>query len=126
MILHHLWQSNQETLEDKRTINWLIHMVWQYVVECDLVVVTLFGLRYNIVRLYCISIPSEYRYRNVIEYSFKTLNNIYLCMVMENRLCISDIKYYMEPFDILLNEHGDLLIVDSFKFNIRQKVHSSN
>jgi len=93
----------------------------KYAVECDLKMAeTQFGLRYNIVRPH--NVLGIYqniwdRYRNVIGiFIRKTLNGqpILVYGDGEQTRAFSDIRYYMEPFDILLNEH------DGEIFNIGQ------
>ena len=98
--------------------------VAKYAVECDLKMAeTQFGLRYNIVRPH--NVLGKYqniwdRYRNVIGiFIRKTLNNIPILVYGdgEQTRAFSDIKYYMEPFDILLNEHdGEIFNIGADKF----------
>jgi UDP-glucose 4-epimerase len=84
--------------------------VAKYAVECDLKLAQKqFGLRYNIVRPH--NVLGVYqniwdRYRNVIGiFIRKTLNGqpILVYGDGEQTRAFSDIKYYMEPFDKLLN-----------------------
>ena len=83
----------------------------KYAVECDLKLAhEQFGLRYNIVRPH--NVLGIYqniwdRYRNVIGiFIRKTLNGqpILVYGDGEQTRAFSDIRYYMEPFDILLSE----------------------
>ena len=90
----------------------------KYAVECDLKMAhKQFGLRDNIVRPH--NVLGIYqniwdRYRNVIGiFIRKTLNGqpILVYGDGEQTRAFSDIKYYMDPFDILLNEFdGETLI----------------
>ena len=91
----------------------------KYAVECDLKMAhKQFGLRYNIVRPH--NVLGIYqniwdRYRNVIGiFIRKTLNGqpILVYGDGEQTRAFSDIRYYMDPFDILLNEF------DAETFNI--------
>ena len=98
--------------------------VAKYAVECDLKMAqTQFGLRYNIVRPH--NVLGKYqniwdRYRNVIGiFIRKTLNGepILVYGDGEQTRAFSDIQYYMEPFDILLNEHdGEIFNIGADKF----------
>jgi len=98
--------------------------VAKYAVECDLKMAeTQFGLRYNIVRPH--NVLGKYqniwdRYRNVIGiFIRKTLNGIPILVYGdgEQTRAFSDIKYYMEPFDILLTEHdGEIFNIGADKF----------
>ena len=98
--------------------------VAKYAVECDLKMAQeQFGLRYNIVRPH--NVLGRYqniwdRYRNVIGiFIRKTLNGepILVYGDGEQTRAFSDIRYYMEPFDILLNEHdGEIFNIGADKF----------
>lgn len=86
----------------------------KYAVECDLKLAhEQFGLRYNIVRPH--NVLGIYqniwdRYRNVIGiFIRKTLNGqpILVYGDGEQTRAFSDIKYYMEPFDKLLNHYDN-------------------
>ena len=98
--------------------------VAKYAVECDLKMAQeQFGLRYNIVRPH--NVLGRYqniwdRYRNVIGiFIRKTLNGepILVYGDGEQTRAFSDIQYYMEPFDILLNEHdGEIFNIGADKF----------
>ena len=96
----------------------------KYAVECDLKMAeTQFGLRYNIVRPH--NVLGIYqniwdRYRNVIGiFIRKTLNGqpILVYGDGEQTRAFSDIRYYMDPFDILLNEFdGETFNIGADKF----------
>ena len=96
----------------------------KYAVECDLKMAhKQFGLRYNIVRPH--NVLGIYqniwdRYRNVIGiFIRKTLNGqpILVYGDGEQTRAFSDIKYYMDPFDILLNEFdGETFNIGADKF----------
>jgi UDP-glucose 4-epimerase len=96
----------------------------KYTVECDLRMARQqFGLRYNIVRPH--NVLGIYqniwdRYRNVIGiFIRKTLNNqpILVYGDGEQTRAFSDIQYYMEPFDILLNEFdGEIFNIGADKY----------
>jgi len=96
----------------------------KYAVECDLKLAhEQFGLRYNIIRPH--NVLGIYqniwdKYRNVIGiFIRKTLNGepILVYGDGEQTRAFSDIKYYMEPFDILLNDF------DGETFNIGADKH---
>ena len=96
----------------------------KYAVECDLKMAEKqFGLRYNIVRPH--NVLGIYqniwdRYRNVIGiFIRKTLNGqpILVYGDGEQTRAFSDIRYYMEPFDILLKEFdGETFNIGADKF----------
>ena len=96
----------------------------KYAVECDLKMAhKQFGLRYNIVRPH--NVLGIYqniwdRYRNVIGiFIRKTLNGqpILVYGDGEQTRAFSDIRYYMDPFDILLNEFdGETFNIGADKF----------
>ena len=96
----------------------------KYAVECDLKMAhKQFGLRYNIVRPH--NVLGIYqniwdRYRNVIGiFIRKTLNGqpILVYGDGEQTRAFSDIRYYMDPFDILLNEFdGEIFNIGADKF----------
>ena len=96
----------------------------KYAVECDLkMAATQFDLRYNIVRPH--NVLGTYqniwdRYRNVIGiFIRKTLNGIPILVYGdgEQTRAFSDIKYYMEPFDLLLEEFdGEVFNIGADKF----------
>ena len=96
----------------------------KYAVECDLKMAEKqFGLRYNIVRPH--NVLGIYqniwdRYRNVIGiFIRKTLNGqpILVYGDGEQTRAFSDIKYYMDPFDILLKEFdGETFNIGADKF----------
>ena len=110
--------------EDKRPQPIDPYGIAKYAVECDLKLAhEQFGLRYNIVRPH--NVLGIYqniwdRYRNVIGiFIRKTLNGIPILVYGdgEQTRAFSDIKYYMEPFDILLNEHdGEIFNIGADKF----------
>ena len=118
--------GDQETpfTEDKRPQPIDPYGMAKYAVECDLKMASKqFGLRYNIVRPH--NVLGKYqniwdRYRNVIGiFIRKTLNGIPILVYGdgEQTRAFSDIKYYMEPFDILLNEHdGEIFNIGADKF----------
>ena len=96
----------------------------KYAVECDLKLAhEQFGLRYNIVRPH--NVLGKYqniwdRYRNVIGiFIRKTLNNIPILVYGdgEQTRAFSDIKYYMEPFDLLHdNFDGEIFNIGADKY----------
>jgi len=96
----------------------------KYAVECDLAVASKqLGLRYNIVRPH--NVLGKYqnvwdRYRNVIGiFIRKTLNGqpILVYGDGEQTRAFSDIKYYMEPFDLLHdNFDGEIFNIGADKF----------
>ena len=96
----------------------------KYAVECDLKMAEKqFGLRYNIVRPH--NVLGIYqniwdRYRNVIGiFIRKTLNGqpILVYGDGEQTRAFSDIRYYMEPFDILLKQFdGETFNIGADKF----------
>ena len=96
----------------------------KYAVECDLkMAATQFGLRYNIIRPH--NVLGTYqniwdRYRNVIGiFIRKTLNGIPILVYGdgEQTRAFSDIKYYMQPFDLLLEEfYGEIFNIGADKF----------
>ena len=96
----------------------------KYAVECDLKMAhKQFGLRYNIVRPH--NVLGIYqniwdRYRNVIGiFIRKTLNGqpILVYGDGEQTRAFSDIRYYMDPFDILLKEFdGETFNIGADKF----------
>ena len=96
----------------------------KYAVECDLkMAATQFGLRYNIVRPH--NVLGTYqniwdRYRNVIGiFIRKTLNGqpILVYGDGEQTRAFSDIRYYMRPFDLLLDEFdGETFNIGADKF----------
>ncbi len=105
--------------EDKRPQPIDPYGIAKYAVECDLKLAhEQFGLRYNIVRPH--NVLGIYqniwdKYRNVIGiFIRKTLNGqpILVYGDGEQTRAFSDIKYYMEPFDMLLTEY------DGETFNI--------
>ena len=118
--------GDQETpfTEDKRPQPIDPYGVAKYAVECDLKMAeTQFGLRYNIVRPH--NVLGKYqniwdRYRNVIGiFIRKTINGepILVYGDGEQTRAFSDIRYYMEPFDILLTEHdGEIFNIGADKF----------
>ena len=98
--------------------------VAKYAVECDLKLAhEQFGLRYNIVRPH--NVLGTYqniwdRYRNVIGiFIRKTLNGIPILIYGdgEQTRAFSDIKYYMEPFDLLHdNFDGEIFNIGADKY----------
>ena len=92
--------------------------------ECDLKLAhTQFGLRYNIVRPH--NVLGIYqniwdRYRNVIGIFIRKTLNAQPILVYgdgEQTRAFSDIRYYMEPFDILLNEFdGEIFNIGADKY----------
>jgi UDP-glucose 4-epimerase len=96
----------------------------KYAVECDLKMAeTQFGLRYNIVRPH--NVLGTYqniwdRYRNVIGiFIRKTLNGIPILVYGdgEQTRAFSDIRYYMRPFDLLLDDFdGEIFNIGADKF----------
>ena len=96
----------------------------KYAVECDLKMAkTQFGLRYNIVRPH--NVLGTYqniwdRYRNVIGiFIRKTLNGqpILVYGDGEQTRAFSDIKYYMEPFDLLHDNYdGEIFNIGADKY----------
>ena len=110
--------------EDKRPQPIDPYGIAKYAVECDLKLAhEQFGLRYNIVRPH--NVLGIYqniwdRYRNVIGiFIRKTLNGIPILVYGdgEQTRAFSDIQYYMEPFDILLNEFdGEIFNIGADKF----------
>ena len=96
----------------------------KYAVECDLKMAeTQFGLRYNIVRPH--NVLGTYqniwdRYRNVIGiFIRKTLNGqpILVYGDGEQTRAFSDIRYYMRPFDLLLEGFdGEIFNIGADKF----------
>ena len=98
--------------------------VAKYAVECDLKLANQqFGLRYNIVRPH--NVLGTYqniwdRYRNVIGiFIRKTLNGIPILIYGdgEQTRAFSDIKYYMQPFDMLHdNFDGEIFNIGADKY----------
>ena len=98
--------------------------VAKYAVECDLKLANQqFGLRYNIVRPH--NVLGTYqniwdRYRNVIGiFIRKTLNRIPILIYGdgEQTRAFSDIKYYMQPFDMLHdNFDGEIFNIGADKY----------
>ena len=98
--------------------------VAKYAVECDLKLANeQFGLRYNIVRPH--NVLGTYqniwdRYRNVIGiFIRKTLNGIPILIYGdgEQTRAFSDIKYYMEPFDLLHDKFdGEIFNIGADKY----------
>ncbi len=118
--------GSQETpfTEDKRPQPIDPYGMAKYAVESDLKMAAIqFGLRYNIVRPHNVLGKGQNiwdRYRNVIGiFIRKTLNGIPILVYGdgEQTRAFSDIKYYMEPFDILLNEYdGEIFNIGADKF----------
>ena len=110
--------------EDKRPQPIDPYGIAKYAVECDLKLAhEQFGLRYNIVRPH--NVLGIYqniwdRYRNVIGiFIRKTLNGIPILVYGdgEQTRAFSDIKYYMEPFDLLHNEFdGEIFNIGADKY----------
>jgi len=110
--------------EDKRPQPIDPYGIAKYAVECDLEVASKqLGLRYNIVRPH--NVLGKYqnvwdRYRNVIGiFIRKTLNGqpILVYGDGEQTRAFSDIKYYMEPFDLLHdNFDGEIFNIGADKF----------
>jgi len=110
--------------EDKRPQPIDPYGIAKYAVECDLAVASKqLGLRYNIVRPH--NVLGKYqnvwdRYRNVIGiFIRKTLNRqpILVYGDGEQTRAFSDIKYYMEPFDLLHdNFDGEIFNIGADKF----------
>ena len=110
--------------EDKRPQPIDPYGIAKYAVECDLAVASKqLGLRYNIVRPH--NVLGKYqnvwdRYRNVIGiFIRKTLNGqpILVYGDGEQTRAFSDIKYYMEPFDLLHdNFDGEIFNIGADKF----------
>ena len=104
--------------------------VAKYAVECDLKLANQqFGLRYNIVRPH--NVLGTYqniwdRYRNVIGiFIRKTLNGIPILIYGdgEQTRAFSDIKYYMQPFDMLHdNFDGEIFNIGADKYFSLNKV----
>ena len=98
--------------------------VAKYAVECDLKqAAQQFGMRYNIVRPH--NVLGKYqniwdRYRNVIGiFIRKAINNqpILVYGDGEQTRAFSDIKYYMKPFDRLLDAHdGEIFNIGADKY----------
>lgn len=109
--------------EDKRPQPIDPYGIAKYAVECDLKLAhEQFGLRYTIVRPH--NVLGRYqniwdKYRNVIGiFIRKTLNGqpILIYGDGEQTRAFSDIKYYMEPFDCLLNNHdGEIFNIGADK-----------
>ena len=118
--------GDQETpfTEDKRPQPIDPYGMAKYAVESDLKMAeTQFGLRYNIVRPH--NVVGKYqniwdRYRNVIGiFIRKTLNGIPILVYGdgEQTRAFSDIKYYMEPFDLLHdNFDGEIFNIGADKY----------
>ena len=110
--------------EDKRPQPIDPYGIAKYAVECDLKLAhEQFGLRYNIVRPH--NVLGIYqniwdRYRNVIGiFIRKTLNGIPILVYGdgEQTRAFSDIKYYMEPFDLLHdNFDGEIFNIGADKY----------
>ena len=110
--------------EDKRPQPIDPYGIAKYAVECDLKLAhEQFGLRYNIVRPH--NVLGIYqniwdRYRNVIGiFIRKTLNGqpILVYGDGEQTRAFSDIKYYMEPFDLLHNDFdGEIFNIGADKY----------
>jgi len=110
--------------EDKRPQPIDPYGIAKYAVECDLKLAhEQFGLRYNIVRPH--NVLGIYqniwdRYRNVIGiFIRKTLNGIPILVYGdgEQTRAFSDIKYYMEPFDLLHNDFdGEIFNIGADKY----------
>ena len=110
--------------EDKRPQPIDPYGIAKYAVECDLKLAhEQFGLRYNIVRPH--NVLGIYqniwdRYRNVIGiFIRKTLNGIPILVYGdgEQTRAFSDIKYYMEPFDLLHHEFdGEIFNIGADKY----------
>ena len=110
--------------EDKRPQPIDPYGIAKYAVECDLKLAReQFGLRYNIVRPH--NVLGIYqniwdRYRNVIGiFIRKTLNGqpILVYGDGEQTRAFSDIKYYMEPFDLLHNDFdGEIFNIGADKY----------
>ncbi len=118
--------GSQETpfTEDKRPQPIDPYGIAKYAVESDLAVAHKhLGLRYNIVRPH--NVLGKYqniwdRYRNVIGiFIRKTLNGIPILVYGdgEQTRAFSDIKYYMEPFDLLHdNFDGEIFNIGADKY----------
>ena len=118
--------GDQETpfTEDKRPQPIDPYGIAKYAVECDLKLAhDQFGLRYNIVRPH--NVLGTYqniwdRYRNVIGiFIRKTLNDIPILVYGdgEQTRAFSDIKYYMEPFDLLHDNYdGEVFNIGADKY----------
>ena len=118
--------GDQETpfTEDKRPQPIDPYGMAKYAVECDLKMASKqFGLRYNIVRPH--NVLGKYqniwdRYRNVIGiFIRKTLNGIPILVYGdgEQTRAFSDIKYYMEPFDLLHDNYdGEIFNIGADKY----------
>ena len=110
--------------EDKRPQPVDPYGIAKYAVECDLKLAKKqFNLRYNIVRPH--NVLGTYqniwdRYRNVIGiFIRKTLNRIPILIYGdgEQTRAFSDIKYYMEPFDMLHdNFDGEIFNIGADKY----------
>ena len=110
--------------EDKRPQPVDPYGIAKYAVECDLKLAhEQFGLRYNIVRPH--NVLGIYqniwdRYRNVIGiFIRKTLNRqpILVYGDGEQTRAFSDIKYYMKPFDKLLEDYdGEIFNIGADKY----------
>ena len=110
--------------EDKRPQPVDPYGIAKYAVECDLKLAKeQFNLRYNIVRPH--NVLGTYqniwdRYRNVIGiFIRKTLNRIPILIYGdgEQTRAFSDIKYYMEPFDMLHdNFDGEIFNIGADKY----------
>jgi len=110
--------------EDKRPQPIDPYGIAKYAVECDLKLAhEQFGLRYNIVRPH--NVLGKYqniwdRYRNVIGiFIRKAINNqpILVYGDGEQTRAFSDIKYYMKPFDRLLDGyHGEIFNIGADKY----------
>ena len=110
--------------EDKRPQPIDPYGIAKYAVECDLKLAhEQFGLRYNIVRPH--NVLGIYqniwdRYRNVIGiFIRKTLNGIPILVYGdgEQTRAFSDIKYYMEPFDLLHDDFdGEIFNIGADKY----------
>ena len=110
--------------EDKRPQPVDPYGIAKYAVECDLKLAKeQFNLRYNIVRPH--NVLGTYqniwdRYRNVIGiFIRKTLNGIPILIYGdgEQTRAFSDIKYYMEPFDLLHDKFdGEIFNIGADKY----------
>jgi UDP-glucose 4-epimerase len=116
--------QNPPFTEDKQPQPVDPYGIAKYAVECDLKLANQqFGLRYNIVRPH--NVLGIYqniwdRYRNVIGiFIRKTLNgeSILVYGDGEQTRAFSDIKYYMKPFDKLLEDYdGEIFNIGADKY----------